>query len=88
MSLAYTVRKLDAGPVIACERVTIDDQIKVFMVFFPEILFLIGFVIIGRCLIKFFKSIVLDAAKTDFQCLLLLEKESRDYSIFQFSSNG
>ncbi|XP_049357890.1 uncharacterized protein LOC125822526 [Solanum verrucosum] len=28
VSLAYTVRKLDAGPVIACERVTIDDQIK------------------------------------------------------------
>lgn len=42
MSLAYTVRKLDAGPVIARERVTIDDQIKVFMFFFPEMLFLIG----------------------------------------------
>ncbi|XP_059293393.1 uncharacterized protein LOC132046695 isoform X2 [Lycium ferocissimum] len=28
VSLAYTVRKLDAGPVIAHERVTIDDQIK------------------------------------------------------------
>ncbi|KAL3346240.1 hypothetical protein AABB24_024930, partial [Solanum stoloniferum] len=28
VSLAYTVRKLDAGPVIARERVTIDDQIK------------------------------------------------------------
>ncbi|PHT56811.1 hypothetical protein CQW23_05297 [Capsicum baccatum] len=42
VSLAYTVRKLDAGPVIARERVTIDDQIKVFMFFFPEMLFLIG----------------------------------------------
>ncbi|KAK4367936.1 hypothetical protein RND71_011728 [Anisodus tanguticus] len=28
VSLAYTVRKLDAGPVIARERITIDDQIK------------------------------------------------------------
>ncbi|XP_009773505.1 uncharacterized protein [Nicotiana sylvestris] len=28
VSLAYTVRKLDAGPVIALERVTVDDQIK------------------------------------------------------------
>lgn len=29
VSLAYTVRQLDAGPVIACEKVEIDDQIKV-----------------------------------------------------------
>ncbi|CAN4083144.1 unnamed protein product [Withania somnifera] len=28
VSLAYTVRKLDAGPVIAREKVTIDDEIK------------------------------------------------------------
>lgn len=41
MSLAYTVRKLDAGPVIARERVTVDDQIKVFVIFFPEMLFLL-----------------------------------------------
>lgn len=39
MSLAYTVRKLDAGPVIARERVTVDDQIKVFVIFFPEFVF-------------------------------------------------
>lgn len=29
VSLAYTVRQLDAGPVIACEKLEIDDQIKV-----------------------------------------------------------
>ncbi|KAL7131743.1 hypothetical protein ABFS83_12G024800 [Erythranthe nasuta] len=28
VSLAFTVRQLDAGPVIACEKVEIDDQIK------------------------------------------------------------
>ncbi|XP_011099488.1 uncharacterized protein LOC105177900 isoform X1 [Sesamum indicum] len=28
VSLAYTVRQLDAGPVIACEKVEIDDYIK------------------------------------------------------------
>ncbi|CAK9150647.1 unnamed protein product [Ilex paraguariensis] len=28
VSLAFTVRQLDAGPVIACERVQVDDQIK------------------------------------------------------------
>ncbi|KAH6784666.1 formyltransferase [Perilla frutescens var. hirtella] len=33
VSLAYTVRQLDAGPVIACEKVEIDDQIKA-----PELL--------------------------------------------------
>jgi hypothetical protein len=27
--LAFTVRALDAGPVIACERLEVDDQIKV-----------------------------------------------------------
>lgn len=31
VSIAYTVRQLDAGPVIACERVEIDDQVKVVM---------------------------------------------------------
>ncbi|CAA2938358.1 methionyl-tRNA formyltransferase-like isoform X1 [Olea europaea subsp. europaea] len=30
VSLAYTVRQLDAGPVISYEKVEIDDQIKVF----------------------------------------------------------
>ena len=29
VSLAFTVRALDAGPVIACERLEVDDQIKV-----------------------------------------------------------
>lgn len=29
VSLAYTVRQLDAGSVIACEKVEIDDTIKV-----------------------------------------------------------
>ncbi|KAG5623688.1 hypothetical protein H5410_008906 [Solanum commersonii] len=91
VSLAYTVRKLDAGPVIACERVTIDDQIKVFMIFFPEILFLIGFVIMGRCLIKFCKSIVLDAAPDLLDLLFdlgskLLIRELP--SIFDGSANG
>ncbi|KAL8472691.1 hypothetical protein ACS0TY_029136 [Phlomoides rotata] len=33
VSLAYTVRKLDAGPVIACEKMEIDDKIKA-----PELL--------------------------------------------------
>ncbi|KAI5684349.1 hypothetical protein M9H77_05577 [Catharanthus roseus] len=33
VSVAFTVRQLDAGPVIACERVEIDDQIKA-----PELL--------------------------------------------------
>ncbi|KAG8384149.1 hypothetical protein BUALT_Bualt04G0088200 [Buddleja alternifolia] len=33
VSLAYTVRQLDAGPVIACEKVEINDQIKA-----PELL--------------------------------------------------
>ncbi|KAK6152849.1 hypothetical protein DH2020_012488 [Rehmannia glutinosa] len=33
VSVAYTVRQLDAGPVIACEKVEIDDQIKA-----PELL--------------------------------------------------
>ncbi|KAL4602012.1 hypothetical protein ACB092_10G022800 [Castanea dentata] len=28
VSLAFTVRALDAGPVIACERLEVDDQIK------------------------------------------------------------
>ena len=27
--MAFTVRALDAGPVIACERLAVDDQIKV-----------------------------------------------------------
>ena len=27
VSLAFTVRALDTGPVIACERVEVDDQI-------------------------------------------------------------
>lgn len=37
VSLAYTVRQLDAGPVIACEKVEIDDKIKVswFFLSFP-----------------------------------------------------
>lgn len=29
VSLAFTVRALDAGPIIACQRMGIDDQIKV-----------------------------------------------------------
>lgn len=29
VSVAYTVRKMDAGPIITCEKVEIDDQIKV-----------------------------------------------------------
>ena len=29
VSVAFTIRALDAGPVIACERVEVDDQIKV-----------------------------------------------------------
>ncbi|KAL4602009.1 hypothetical protein ACB092_10G022800 [Castanea dentata] len=29
VSLAFTVRALDAGPVIACERLEVDDQIKI-----------------------------------------------------------
>ncbi|KAA8547750.1 hypothetical protein F0562_004179 [Nyssa sinensis] len=33
VSLAFTVRALDAGPVIACERMEVDDQIKA-----PELL--------------------------------------------------
>ncbi|XP_047956412.1 methionyl-tRNA formyltransferase [Salvia hispanica] len=33
VSLAYTVRQLDAGPVIACEKMEIDDKIKA-----PELL--------------------------------------------------
>ncbi|KAJ4829760.1 hypothetical protein Tsubulata_027865 [Turnera subulata] len=36
VSLAFTVRALDAGPVIACERVKVDDQIKA-----PELLALL-----------------------------------------------
>ena len=28
--MAFTVRALDAGPVIACERLEVDDQIKVY----------------------------------------------------------
>lgn len=30
VSLAYTVRQLDAGPVIAQEKVEVDDLIKVY----------------------------------------------------------
>lgn len=33
VSVAYTVRQLDAGPVIASERVEIDDKVKA-----PELL--------------------------------------------------
>lgn len=33
VSLAFTVRALDAGPVIAYERLEIDDQIKVSSVY-------------------------------------------------------
>jgi len=29
VSIAFTVRKLDAGPVIASEKVAVDDDIKV-----------------------------------------------------------
>lgn len=29
VSLAYTVHRLDAGPIIACEKMEIDDHIKV-----------------------------------------------------------
>lgn len=29
--MAYTVRQLDAGPVIACEKMEIDDKLKVNM---------------------------------------------------------
>lgn len=31
VSLAFTVRALDAGPVIASERFQVDDHIKVFL---------------------------------------------------------
>ena len=34
MSLAFTVRQLDAGPVISCQRIDVDDQIKVLKSFF------------------------------------------------------
>lgn len=34
VSLAFTVRQLDAGPVIACERIEVDDQTKVLQVSF------------------------------------------------------
>lgn len=30
VSLVYTVRALDAGPIIACERVEVDDHAKVY----------------------------------------------------------
>ncbi|XP_059670950.1 uncharacterized protein LOC132316495 [Cornus florida] len=36
VSLAFTVRPLDAGPIIACERMEVDDQIKA-----PELLALL-----------------------------------------------
>lgn len=29
VSLAFTVRALDAGPIIASEKIQVDDQIKV-----------------------------------------------------------
>lgn len=51
VSLAYTVRKLDAGPVIARERVTIDDQIKA-----PDLLDLL-FVLGSKLLIRELPSI-------------------------------
>ncbi|KAG9135637.1 hypothetical protein Leryth_002372 [Lithospermum erythrorhizon] len=35
VSVAYTVRQLDAGPVIACEGVEIDDQVKVLRLSLP-----------------------------------------------------
>lgn len=34
MSLAFTVRQLDAGPIIACQSMNVDDQIKVLQFFF------------------------------------------------------
>lgn len=33
VSLAFTVRALDHGPVIASERITVDDNIKVHMLY-------------------------------------------------------
>jgi len=38
VSLVYTVRALDAGPVIACERVEIDDSVKVLYILYGEII--------------------------------------------------
>ncbi|KAI3462589.1 hypothetical protein Pfo_019252 [Paulownia fortunei] len=67
VSLAYTVRQLDAGPVIACEKVEIDDQIKA-----PELLQLL-FGQGSKLLIRELPSIFDGSAKSD----ALPQNESR-----------
>ncbi|KAL6507483.1 hypothetical protein OROGR_023678 [Orobanche gracilis] len=58
VSVAYTVRQLDAGPVIACEKVKIDNQIKA-----PELLELL-FGQGSRLLIRELPSILDGSAKS------------------------
>ncbi|GAA0148646.1 RNA processing factor [Lithospermum erythrorhizon] len=61
VSVAYTVRQLDAGPVIACEGVEIDDQVKA-----PELLELL-FVQGSKLLIRELPSIFDGSARVKAQ---------------------
>ncbi|KAJ4830080.1 hypothetical protein Tsubulata_027411 [Turnera subulata] len=63
VSLAFTVRALDAGPVIACERLKVDDQIKV-----PELLALLfSAVMLGFYLFQMLKVLLFHISKIKAQ---------------------
>ncbi|XP_031093989.1 uncharacterized protein LOC115998538 [Ipomoea triloba] len=87
VSLAYTVRQLDAGPVIACEKVEIDDKIKA-----PELLELL-FALGSKLLIQELPSIFDGSARVkahaqDDSMATLAPKISPDESWLSFDEEA
>ncbi|XP_019182422.1 PREDICTED: uncharacterized protein LOC109177509 [Ipomoea nil] len=87
VSLAYTVRQLDAGPVIACEKVEIDDKIKA-----PELLELL-FALGSKLLIQELPSIFDGSARAkahaqDDSMATLAPKISPDESWLSFDEEA
>ncbi|CAA0843106.1 formyltransferase- putative [Striga hermonthica] len=87
VSVAYTVSKLDAGPVIACEKVETDDQIKA-----PELLELL-FQEGSRLLVHELPSILDGSAQTkavpqDESRASLAPKITADESWLSFDENA
>ncbi|XP_073154888.1 uncharacterized protein [Henckelia pumila] len=87
VSLAYTVRQLDAGPVISCEKVVVNDQIKA-----PELLDLL-FTQGSKLLIRELPSIFDGSAKAkalaqDESKATLAPKITQEESWLSFDQNA
>ncbi|XP_073060551.1 uncharacterized protein [Primulina eburnea] len=87
VSLAYTVRQMDAGPVISCENVVVNDQIKA-----PELLDLL-FAQGSKLLIRELPSIFDGSAKTkalaqDESKATLAPKITQEESWLSFDQNA